>query len=561
MKNFSFQQSCVFFFKEFPRQTALTSVFLLLSSFVESIGAISIVPLIAIMISDQHTLNPFVSQIEDLFVGVGVNPTLPNVLIVITVAMLVKALLTLLAQRQVGYVEAEVSTRLRVSLLDCLLRTHWSFFVKQPSGMLTYALSTECTHAGNALRILALATSYLLQAVVYLFVGLYVSWQLLFSGLLFGLLLIFASHAMIKMVRLAGVRHAAALNAMNVLLTDSLAGAKPLKVMNVEQHFVRHIKRQANLCEEAARKRAVGMGLMLSVQEPVITVIMACGLFGAYSVLKMDAVLILPMAFFFHRILSRLSSFQHSLQNFGTLEGSLMSLIGKIEDISKHRENQSGTERVVLERAVEMRDVSVCYGEKQVLDSFSMMVRVGEITALSGPSGAGKTTVADMIAGLLSPSKGAVLVDGVDLAGADIGAWREQIGYVPQEVFLFNDTIRLNISLGRECSDEEIWTALETAGARSFVELLPGELESIVGEHGRSLSGGQKQRLMIARALVARPRLLILDESTTGLDEETERAILQSVSKMKSSIAVLAISHQKGMLDVADHVIEFKGAS
>ncbi len=532
---------------------------LLLAGLVESVGAISVVPLIAIMISDQDTPDPLLSKIEDLFMGVGVNPTLPNVLIVITMAMLAKAVLTLLAQRQVGYVEAEVSTRLRVRLLDCLLRADWSFFVEQPSGRLTYALSTECTHAGNALRILALATSYLVQAAVYLLVGLFISWQLLVAGLLFGGLLMFAFRAMVQMVRLAGVRQAAALNAMNTLLTDSLAGAKPLKVMNVEQHFVKHIKGQANLCEEAARKRAVGMGLMHSVQEPVITVIMAVGLYGAYAVMKMDAALILPMAFFFHRILSRLSSFQHSLQNYGTLEGSLMSLIGKIEDISMHRENRSGNGRVVLERAVEMRDVSLCYGEKQVLDSFSMMVRVGEITALSGPSGAGKTTVGDMITGLLSPSKGAVLVDGVDLAGADIGAWREQIGYVPQEVFLFNDSIRLNISLGRECSDEDIWTALEAAGARGFVELLSGGLDSLVGEHGRSLSGGQKQRLMIARAMVARPRLLILDEATTGLDVKTEKEIWASVSAMKNNMAVLAVSHQEAVIDVADVVVRMGG--
>ncbi len=166
--------------------------------------------------------------------------------------------------------------------------------------------------------------------------------------------------------------------------------------------------------------------------------------------------------------------------------------------------------------------------------------------------------MADMVASLVQPERGDVRVDGVPLAEIHVEHWRRQIGYVPQEVFLFHDTVRNNIALGRDYSDDEIFDALDKAGARDFVDRMESGLNTTVGEHGRMLSGGQRQRLMIARAIVSKPRLLILDEATTGLDNDTEQAIMRSIKAMKSDMAILAVSHQAAVKEIADSILVFK---
>ncbi len=191
-----------------------------------------------------------------------------------------------------------------------------------------------------------------------------------------------------------------------------------------------------------------------------------------------------------------------------------------------------------------------------------MEIRCGLITALVGPSGVGKSTTIDLLVGLYRPQVGRILVDGVDLSEVDLQRWRRMLGYVPQEVTLFHDTIFKNVSLWAEgVTEEDVIAALRAAGAWEFVEELPDGVHQIVGERGHRLSGGQRQRISIARALLHKPRLLILDEATTGLDPETEAEICQQIQQLcqEHGLTVLAISHQPAWRRVADRVYVLGG--
>lgn len=166
--------------------------------------------------------------------------------------------------------------------------------------------------------------------------------------------------------------------------------------------------------------------------------------------------------------------------------------------------------------------------------------------ALVGPSGAGKTTVADLLLGLLKPSRGTILVDGVDIH-ADVRAWQAQIGYIPQSIFLSDDSIRRNVAFGvpdNQISDGDVWEALRAAQLADHVERLPQRLDTLVGERGVSLSGGQRQRIGIARALYHRPELLVLDEATSALDEETEQAIAEAIDQLAGRRTLIIIAHR-----------------
>jgi ATP-binding cassette subfamily C protein len=192
---------------------------------------------------------------------------------------------------------------------------------------------------------------------------------------------------------------------------------------------------------------------------------------------------------------------------------------------------------------------------KPVLKDVSLEIPAGRITTLIGESGSGKTTIADLLLGLFLVDSGRITLDGVPLDQIDLLRWRSMVGYVPQEVLLFNSTVFDNVALGDPgISEADVRAALEDAGCMGFVNELPEGLKAPVGERGAMLSGGQRQRIALARALVHRPALLILDEATSALDPETEAEICQTVRRQAGKLTVLAITHQPAWVTIADRV-------
>jgi ATP-binding cassette subfamily C protein len=211
-------------------------------------------------------------------------------------------------------------------------------------------------------------------------------------------------------------------------------------------------------------------------------------------------------------------------------------------------------------KAIRFEQVTFAYGDTPVLGDCSFEIPAGSLTTLVGASGAGKTTVVDLVIGLLQPTSGRIWIDDAPLDELDLIAWRRQIGYVPQENLLLHDTVLQNVTLGDPALGEaDAEQALRAAGAWEFVARLPQGVHTPVGERGSMLSGGQRQRVMVARALVRRPRLLILDEATSALDPASAEQISATVRTLRGEITILAISHQVELVDVADRVYRFEG--
>ena len=195
------------------------------------------------------------------------------------------------------------------------------------------------------------------------------------------------------------------------------------------------------------------------------------------------------------------------------------------------------------------------YGEADVLHDVSFSVRPGRTVAIVGPTGAGKSTVASLLVRLVDPDDGSVRVDGVDVRDLAQGRLSSAAALVPQHTFLFDDTIRGNITLGMTIDDEEVWAALRLAQAEGFIAALPDGLETAIGERGMSLSGGQRQRLAIARALVRRPRLLVLDDATSSVDPTVEAAILAGLRDADLPSTVVVVAYRRATIELADEVV------
>jgi ATP-binding cassette subfamily C protein len=245
-----------------------------------------------------------------------------------------------------------------------------------------------------------------------------------------------------------------------------------------------------------------------------------------------------------------------------TCESAFWSLRATIEQAEAAHELPRGREQPCLRKGITLKDVGLFYGEQRVLRNVSLCIPAGQVTAIIGPSGAGKTSTVDVIIGLVQPQAGEVWIDEVPLGEIDLRAWRGMVGYVPQETLLLHESVFLNVTLGDPLFTlAEVEAALRSAGAWDFVAALAEGVHTTVGERGSRFSGGQRQRIAIARALVHKPRLLILDEATASLDPASEAAICATVKKLRGSMTILLISHQLVLLEAADNIYRLEGGT
>jgi subfamily B ATP-binding cassette protein MsbA len=206
---------------------------------------------------------------------------------------------------------------------------------------------------------------------------------------------------------------------------------------------------------------------------------------------------------------------------------------------------------------IEYRNVSFSYnGDDRVLSGINLQIRKGEVVAIVGPSGTGKTTLVDLLPRFYDPTAGGITIDGIDLRRLDLRSLREHIGIVTQETVLFNDTVRNNIAYGLErCPMEDVIRAAKTANSHDFIMAMPLQYESVIGERGVKLSGGERQRLSLARAILKNPPILILDEATSALDTESEILVQDAIDRLMSGRTSVVIAHRLSTVQHADRII------
>ncbi|WP_232302550.1 ATP-binding cassette domain-containing protein [Elstera litoralis] len=215
------------------------------------------------------------------------------------------------------------------------------------------------------------------------------------------------------------------------------------------------------------------------------------------------------------------------------------------------------TEAPIFRQEIRLEGVGYRYAEAGpwAVRGLDAAIPVGSITALVGPSGAGKSTLADLLMGLTEAREGRILIDGVPLTQGARVAWRRRVAYVPQDPFLFHDSLRANLLLAKpDAREEDLWRALDRAAA-GFVRHLPEGLETRVGERGTRLSGGERQRIALARALLQEPDLLVMDEATSALDDATEQQILNALASARGQVTMLVIAHRSASIALADRQI------
>jgi len=539
-----------------PKRSLIASLCLVLAGLAEGVSVASLVPLLGLVTGQgPHGGSELGRYVQNILLGLGLEPSLPTLLTVIVVMVAAKAALVLVGMKQAGYTVAQVETDLRLSLIRALMKARWEFFITQREGSLANAITIEAERAAIGYWRVCRIIAFAVQVVVYAAVSFLVSWQITLAALVASLIGVHILGKFVELSRAAGTRQTDLLKSISGRLVETLSSIKPLKAMASENMLGRLLESDARSMNQARQKEILSYESRYALYEPILAVLLAIGLYAALVLWKADVETVILLALLFWRALTRVNAIQNEYQDLARVESAFWSLNEAINQAATEVELTADGKQPGFHNEISFRHVSFSYGDRRVLNDTSLRISPGSFTALTGPSGAGKTTIADLMVGLIRPQAGDVYIDGLAMSEVDMRAWRSMIGYVPQDTILFHDTIYANVALansGLTPADAE--SALRAAGAWTFVSEAAQGIYSTVGERGAKLSGGQRQRVAIARALARKPALLVLDEVTSALDPRSEAEICSTLMQLKGTMTIFAISHQKALLDVADNV-------
>ena len=393
-------------------------------------------------------------------------------------------------------------------------------------------------------------------------------------AVILSLLLLMINHFINRILRRVGKNNQEAIAAINKWLLQSTQGIKELKVMHSEEYFLENFKKYGKKHVYSLRISQI-LGLMPRF---IIEAFSMSGMFFVVALLiyrggSLEEMIpvISAVAMAAIRLMPSVNRISSALGGIAYTEPMLDKVIDIVRDaeqreknvsIERRKNNRDNLKILSLKERIDFHNITFSYSgsSPNILTNTSFTIQRGELVGLVGESGAGKTTVADIILGLLCPQQGEVLVDGINIQN-DLTTWYNQIGYIPQMIFMLDDTIRANVAFGiskEKISDQDVWRALENASMDQFVRLLPDGLDTEIGERGVRLSGGQRQRIGIARAIYRNPEVLIFDEATSALDNETE-AIMESIHNLYGQKTIIIIAHRLTTIKNCDHVYRVEG--
>jgi ATP-binding cassette subfamily C protein len=527
-------------------------------SVTQGIGLLLLLPLLQLVgfNTGQGATAGVAHYASTAFAFIGLPLTLVSVLGVYVVIMTLYFLLTRW-QNNLGYaIQIDFATQLRQKLYKAVVGTNWLFFTRNRASTFTHALTGEVDRVSYGTQQMFQALAGLMVLVAYVVVAWLLSAVTTAAVVLCGIVLIFGLKNKISVSRERGKALSADMRGLYGAVTEHLDGMKTVKSYGAQE---RNMARFSNLNARIMKDyvdyvRNVNTSQLLVNVGSVV--ILAGALIALIDVLHLPGATALVLLYLFFMIIPQFNSLQLNYQAVVNMLPSYANVV----DIKARCEAEAEREiarphDVTLRRRVELRDVSFSYaGEGQsAVEHINLTVDAGKMTAVVGTSGAGKSTLADLIMGLIEPQEGAVLIDDVPLDAERLDAWRGCIGYVAQETFLFNDTVRANLLWAYpDTTEDELLTALRLAAADDFVAKLPDRMETVLGDRGVRLSGGEQQQLALARALLRKPSVLILDEATSSLDSENERRIQEAIEALHGGITIVAITHRLSTIRNAD---------
>ena len=529
---------------------------LLLGGLAEAIGIGTLLPITSAVLNPGGS-NPsaFESLIRQGFAAVGVDPNFTNLLLLVVGIMALRSVLLFSALSYAGITAARVANNFRSRLIKAIMEARWSFYANQSAGKVATTLGNDATRAGDAYMTFATVAACTVQIAAYALIATLINWRVAVAGIVGGVLISLLSAKLVRISRRAGYKQTQRIGIMTSDTVEMLHNMKALKSMHRYGPLTVHMDDVLNKLKRSLYASTLSRNGLTYGNDLLVAMLIGSGAYVAHVLAGVSIPQLFVFGVLFFQVVSYASKLQKQIQLAVQYEGAYVSVSDALEKAEASREGASGTGTPDANAALHFDNVDFSHAETPVLKKLNLEIPAQAITVIQGASGAGKTTLLDLLVGLLRPQAGTVRLGTTDLMNIDAQKWRKLIGYVPQELALFHDTIRANITLYDETiSEDAITESLTLSGVAAFVSQMPNGLDTDVGEFGGKLSGGQRQRISLARALVTRPKVLILDEVTSALDPETEDAIVSNIAELRGRYTIIAITHRPAWTRIADRL-------
>ncbi|TQS01513.1 ABC transporter ATP-binding protein [Paenibacillus ottowii] len=556
---------------------------MIIVSLLESVGIYMLVPMLAaIGVFGGHSEMPFLSDGFDYFL-----PHIPKSWLLPGMLLLFVALLTgqALLQRYQSILSSRIQQRfmrsLRIDVYTSFMKAQWAFYLRQRKSDFSHVMTTELARVSQGTNLLLQLVTAVMFTLIQIALAFWLSPSL--TGLVFvsGLVLFVVFRRSIRNAKQLGDRTTELSQVYFAGITDHMNGMKDIKSNLLEAANIRWFRSLTQRMEDNTTQFVRQNATTQFFHRIAAAIFVVSVLFVSLQWLHVTPEKLIVLILIFSRLWPRFALIQASLEYIMSMVSAFESvtkvqreceafsdpsLIGLTSsethvpfDLSEHQlASVSVRQPLSLHNGIECTRLDYCYegAVEPALRQINLFIPARGMTAIVGKSGAGKSTMVDVLMGFLRPTSGQIQIDGHVLDDELLPLWRQSFGYVSQDPFLFHATVRENLKLAdKDATEQQLWEALHFAAADHFVSRLPEGLDTVIGDRGIRLSGGERQRLVLARAILHHPPVLILDEATSALDGEHEAAIQAALERMKGQMTLIVIAHRLSTIRHADQIV------
>jgi ABC-type multidrug transport system fused ATPase/permease subunit len=541
----------------------IVTILSLVAALSEGIGFLIVLPLFEVLgTSEEQEMTGVGELLFNFFTYLGWDGSPIILIIAITITFLLKGLLVFGSMGFNAYLIAKLLRELKERLFDRYSVMDYRYYASRDTGHFTNVMNNQINTMLIAFRSMMRLGSEFVMGAVYVGLAFTVAWKFGVMAIIFGVLLLLVFRSLNVFVRSLSRKTATESGILSKLLIQYLHAYKYLTSTSQSSHLRKKFFESVDRFVDYELKRRVSETLTFSLREPILVVAVMIIIGTQIGYFNEPIAPILVSIALFYR---GLNSF-HGMQLYGQL---MLDQIGSVEmvndEFDRQDENVEYNGDYVIgdfSKEVVFQNISFSYGKEfnNAVAGINLSIPAFSSIAVIGSSGAGKSTIIDLLTLILRPTAGKILIDGSDSMSINTSSWRKQIGYVSQDMVIFDDTIANNICMWSGQADNnsdlssKIKVACKQANIDKFIESLPEKYNTKVGDRGIKLSGGQKQRLFIARELFREPNILLLDEATSALDSESESFIQDSIDNLKGSMTLVIIAHRLSTIKDVDYV-------
>ncbi|ANI89066.1 hypothetical protein A9P82_07050 [Arachidicoccus ginsenosidimutans] len=536
----------------------------MLVGLLDGIGLSMFIPLLSIAFGGKNDNSQSLGKLHyfiDALQKTGISVTVSSVLVLLIVLFSLKGLMRYFQMQYMAQMRFSFITKIRSELLNMLGNVKYRDFLQLDSGTIQNSLLSEMTRLYGTMSNYFWTIQYAVMVLTYIVLAFLANYRFAFLVIVGAALSNILYKKIFSNTQKASIKVSQKGNQFNSFLVQAINHFRYLKATDYFRKYAARLNEVIKETEDMNLKIGRYQALSEGTKEPIAVAIICIVVYIQFYFFKGNMNSVFVSLLLFYRSLTQLSQLQSSRQSFIQNIGSMYAISNMAESLQAMQEDTTIGKPVANIGTIRLENVSLTYDSAPVLENISMKVEKNTTIAFIGESGSGKTSLAHLMIGLFPPTKGNVFIDNQNLQNINIHAYRNKIGYISQDAVIFNDTIFNNVTFfdtPLEANIQRFWKALQLASLSDFVQSLPLQEHTVLGDNGMLISGGQKQRISIARELYKECELLILDEATSALDSETENIIRENIEQLQGKYTIIVIAHRLSTVKKADTIYLLK---